>query len=112
MAEFILYLLSKYRTRLNRPRSVDSLFTLLGPDFKHSNCKNAYKTLTILTVSRKGSIYKKKKKCLDLTPFGQTRNFDFSVLRYLHVHSKKVRNGTFQSKFQAVNNALKEKLHK
>ena len=38
----------RYRTPLNRPRSVYSLFTFSGPDLKHLNCKNAYKTSTNL----------------------------------------------------------------
>ena len=33
---------SRYLTRLNRPRSVYSLFTFLGPYFELSNCKNAH----------------------------------------------------------------------
>ena len=37
-----------YRMRLNRPRSVYSLFPFLGPDFELSNCKNAYKNSTNL----------------------------------------------------------------
>ena len=35
-----------YRMRLNRLRSVYSLFPFSGPDFELSNCKNAYKNST------------------------------------------------------------------